>query len=144
MSFRDHWDALFRSMRVEKSVSFHSPPNRQTISKRTLWLHWARGVHVAVFVRRAADHLADGVGIVRAHLPSPTACGPLMNRIRRRRDRLQRRSATLAWFLTEGLMSENAVKLGKYKITEKDFGISFRDWNAAKEQTREAMIARRR
>jgi len=67
-----------------------------------------------------------------------------MNRIRRRRDRLQRRSATLAWFLTEGLMSENAVKLGKYKITEKDFGISFRDWNAAKEQAREAMIARRR
>ena len=46
--------------------------------------------------------------------------------------------------LTEGLMSENAVKLGKYKITEKDFGIPFRDWNAAKEQAREAMIARRR
>ena len=99
---------------------------------------------LAVFVRRAAGHLADGVGIVRAHLPSPTACGRLMNRIRRRRDRLQRRSATLAWFLTEGLMSENAVKLGKYKITEKDFGISFRDWNAAKERAREAMIARRR
>jgi hypothetical protein len=56
-------------------------------------------------------------------------------------DRLQRRSAT---FLTEGLVSENAVKLGKYKITEKDFGISFRDWNAAKEQAREAMIARGR
>jgi hypothetical protein len=53
-------------------------------------------IDVAVFVRRAADHLADGVGIVRAHLPSPTACGPLMNRIRRRRDRLQGRSATLA------------------------------------------------
>jgi hypothetical protein len=41
-------------------------------------------------------------------------------------------------------MSENAVKLGKYKITEKDFGISLRDWNAAKERAREAMIARRR
>jgi hypothetical protein len=41
-------------------------------------------------------------------------------------------------------MSENAVQLNKYKITEKDFGISFRDWNAAKEQAHEAMMARRR
>jgi hypothetical protein len=41
MNFRGHWNALFRSMRVKKAFPFIPPPNRQTISKRTSWLHWA-------------------------------------------------------------------------------------------------------
>ena len=45
----------------KKAFPFIPPPNRQTISKRTSWLHWARGllvafIDVAVFVRRAADN----------------------------------------------------------------------------------------
>src|SRR5215831_7567863 len=36
--FQEHWDALFRSMRVKKAFPFIPPPNRQAISKRTSWL----------------------------------------------------------------------------------------------------------